>query len=176
MSSGELTVDRFNLALAKVAERISLLPKDVPRDLSISDLAKALARVYDGTRVSDNPSFPDYDRSISAFLEKHSIEIPGGLTVERLNELFFERIRADKVYDSEYAQGCRAMFGVLSELQIETVKHTGWLRNTTVRTKRGIFTLTGNACPRCEVNPVCLGADGGIRCLDVDSCRWWFCY
>jgi len=161
---------------ATMTEQLSLLPRDLPRDLPIRDLAFALAGVYNDTRITASPKGQDYDRNIEAFLTEYSIELPGGLTVEKLTVLFFELLRADKVYDSEYAQGCRAMFGVLSELSAETVKHTGWLRSTTVRTKRGIFTLTGDACPRCEVNPECLGVDGGTRCLDVDNCRWWFCY
>lgn len=153
---------------------VSVLPRGDRRAVAIEYIADLLAEAIDGTRYSD----ATIDSAVASVLNWHEIMLPGGMTAAMLADDIMIRVFADEIYDSELSQALRASSAALTELFAgnSDVAATGWVRGT--RVLRGIetFTLTGRACPRCEINPECYGTGGGSRCLDISGCGWGFCY
>lgn len=49
----------------------------------------------------------------------------------------------------------------------------GWLPGETLL-NLDRFTLTGRTCPACGA-PEAHGMSGGVRCVNVKTCGWWYC-
>lgn len=152
---------------------VSLLPKEQHRRVPADVIAHGLAFVLDQTRHTD----VSIERAVSTFLETYSIALPNGITASRLTDDIMQRIFADDVYDNEFYQALRATRTTLSEVfASDSIRAAGWLRRFEVFSGWQRHRLTGQACPRCEINPECYSSGGGTHCLDIAGCGWSLCF
>lgn len=162
------------MSTSALSERVAtaLLPRNEHRPVEIGVIAYRIAQVIDRTRYTDI-SLVD---AISGFLAEHRIALPAGRTVETLTDAIMQRVFADTVYDSELNQALRATTPVLAEaFPSRTILAAGWIPGHQVIRRWERHTLTGQACPQCEMNPETYGPGGGTRCLDTAGCGWWYC-
>lgn len=151
---------------------IALLPRDEHRLVPIGVVAELLARAIDRTRYTDSRIVD----AVSAFFDAHAVVLPRGQSAERVTDAVMILVFADQVYDSEYDQARRAVTAVLGELfPSGALLASGWMNGHQVIVAHQRHRLTGEACPRCEVNPECSSPGGGTHCLDTTGCRWSFC-
>lgn len=149
----------------------SALPQGELREISVKYLAYSLARRISNNRHSGTP----FSQTIKDFLERYTIIV--SRSPEVLAEELYAHILADSAYDSETNQAHRAALKIFAaEFPEGRAIASGWFAGEVVSYRRQRFELTGDACPRCKVNPECYGIGGGVRCLDVQGCGWWFCY
>lgn len=152
---------------------VSRLPRDAHHRVPVAVVADRLAAVIDGTRYAD----VRIETAVAQFLETHQISLPGGVTPARLTDGIMLRVFADQVYDSEYNQALRAATAVLTEtFSSGSLQAAGWLRGFEVSSGWETHRLTGEACPRCEINPECFSPGGGTHCFDTTGCRWMLCF
>ena len=150
----------------------SLLPRDELRQVPVELAAARLAEELDRTRWQENYSF---QQAVEKFLADHAI--PHRDTAKGLADELWTLIRADKVLDSERAQAERAASKVLSwRFPFGRIPMAGWIPGFQVNSPGGPYRLTGAACEGCGVNPEASGIGGGVRCVDMQNCGWWFCY
>ncbi len=156
----------------------SLYPRAGHHRVRFTHFAHSLAERVASGRATPGPS-ASFHAHLKTYLPHLSEE-----DREKLFQEFWALLALDGVQDSEERQARRAVWPILkSHLHLlqqglplkEELLITGWLPGASVRKRRETFTLTGDACPRCEVNPLAHGAGGGLRCLDTTACGWWYC-
>lgn len=158
---------------------VSLVPRTTRRDVEVSRVARSLS-----CQVSRDRHEHDFHYSFQNFVEAHKPEADEA-TLEAIKAKVTELVRADKVYDSEANQAYRALFRTFMELLptkpmrgypvYTSINIEGWIPGEVVVVNRQRFELTGRPCPECEVNPQAYGIGGGVRCVDTENCRWWYC-
>lgn len=153
----------------------SVMPRDqkrsVPRDY--------VARVT-GNIVAEYRSTPDGGLAkFLDFMQDNEIQPPMLSPVQHMSheEVFHLVLNGAKHerHDSEYGMAERAALKLFPKIFPKTFQISGWIRGTHVRHAGDVFELTGNRCPKCFVNPEAYGHGGGVRCLDVRNCGYWFC-
>ena len=154
------------------AATVSLLPRDEHRAIPQSLITQLLAEAIDSTRYSGAV----IDSVVDEFFSSRAIRLPIGHTTAMISRNIMANVAADQVYDSEFYQASRASAKVLRiSFGPGPIQASGWLRGQRVVAGNERFTLTGNPCPRCEINPEAYGIGGGTRCIDRSVCRWWDC-
>lgn len=158
---------------------VSLVPRDVRRDVEVSRVARNLS-----WQISSDRHEHDFHYSFENFVKAHKPEADEE-TLEAIKAKVIELVRADNVYDSEANQAYRALFPTFMELLptkdipgypvYTSINIEGWIPGEVVVVSRERFELTGDACPQCKVNPKAYGIGGGVRCIDTVNCRWWYC-
>lgn len=154
----------------------SIYPRDQKRPVSNAYVAGRVANIIAGLRAA-----PDGGRSeLIAFLRKnHIAEVEMSpvqkITHDELFDLLLGATLRERRVGSEYAMARRASEGLFAKFFPKTFLMDGWIGGTYVRNEDDVFELTGSACPRCLVNPEAYGHGGGVRCLDVKNCGYWYC-
>ncbi|MHA3723809.1 hypothetical protein ACXR2T_08010 [Leucobacter sp. HY1910] len=148
----------------------SLLPRDQVRTVDLNVLAQALGRELDHSRGAAKP----FSEVVNRFCSDHKVQLPHGLTPHWVSAGVSQIMSADEVYDSEHQRAARAAQHLLGALLGRRVLARGWFPGETVRVAGVTYTLTGNACPRCAINPEASGIGGGVRCIS-SACGYWCC-
>lgn len=167
----------------------ALVPRDQARPINTSTVVQHL-----GWRVSSMRATQSIQETLAIEFEKFQLgdsrplatatENPADeLDLASIFEQVEELVRADQRYDSESMQARRALATVLHRAYGEQMTVTGWVPGEMVKVKPWItepsperrFELTGEKCPKCEVNPERYGDGGGVACINEEECRWWYC-
>lgn len=152
----------------------SIYPEDELRQVPIAKAAYLLSLELDRVRTREDYSFT---QAVETFVAEHGVTIPRQDTAKAWADEIWVLIKADTVYDSERAQAERAARKVLAwRFPFGRVAMRGWIRGLKVNLSGDSFELTGSGCESCGVNPLAHGIGGGIRCVDIRNCGWWFCY
>ena len=168
----------------------ALVPRDQARLIDTPTVVQHLGRQISSMRATQSiqetltTEFEKLQlgnsRPLTTALENSTEELDLASILEQVEEL----VRADQCYDSESRQARRALAMVLQRTYGDQILVTGWIRGEVVKVKPWItersperyFELTGEKCPKCEVNPERYG-DGfsGVACINEAECGWWYC-
>lgn len=153
----------------------SVFPRDEFRVVSTARVASILGGVLAGHRASLDVRSVVLGRMSELGVGDAVLSPVQGVSREEMISLVLGRVKRDRVFDSEDRQASRGFAAVLSMLFGDSMRVRGWLPGLGVRHGGDVFELTGSKCRRCFVNPEAYGHGGGIRCLDVKNCGYWFC-
>jgi hypothetical protein len=125
---------------------------------------------YLGRKISESRGIEFIETSAVRVLAEHDVWISTA-AADRIRDL----VLGDTVLDSEARMATRAAERVLLETFGSKMQVSGWIPGRRIARDHDVFILTGDACPRCEVNPLAHGHGGGVRCLNTNECGYWYC-
>lgn len=154
----------------------SVYPRDAKRPTPNYYVARAVGRM-----IADYRGESDGGRTrVLEFLRRNDgpeaqmspVQI---VTHEELFRLILGETIREPHNGGESGMAQRASTRIFAKLFGETFMISGWVPGSQVRNAGDVFELTGGPCGHCLVNPEAYGHGGGIRCLDVRNCGYWFC-
>lgn len=146
---------------------VSALPRDQMRDVPMEAFVQDLARALDRARGTAVP----IATTVEQYLAEHSTLLPTGVTGAWVGEGIGQIITDDTVYDTERNKASRAAQFILGSLLGDTARARGWFAGEEVFVGGVSYALTGNACPKCEINPEVFGS-GWKRSCTGTSCDY----
>lgn len=154
----------------------SVYPRDEMRPFSTARVAGMLGRTLAGNRGNaDSGIEATLEFMDELGLEDVALSPVQHVTRREIVEIALSSARRDERLDSESSMATRGFLATMPSLYGETVLVRGWIAGSVVRHEGDVFELTGSRCPRCFVNPQAYGHGGGVRCLDVRNCGYWYC-
>lgn len=154
----------------------SIYPRDQKRPVSNAYVAGRVA----GIIANDRAKLDGGRSRVLEFMRMNDIaEIEMSpvqkITHDELFDLLLGATLREPRVGSEQTMARRASTRIFAKFFPETFMMAGWIGGTHVRHAGDVFELTGTACSQCLVNPEAYGHGGGIRCLDVKNCGYWYC-
>lgn len=149
--------------------RLSLVPQDTLRTIETVILAEHIGR-----EIASHRSGASIEETFCRVMSSHNIS--GEITDQYMAwATQVSRLIISYTYlDCETRMAQRAVLNVLTKHLGATATIYGpWIEDETVTLNGEIHTLTGDACPRCRINPVFRGYGfDKLLCLDTEVCGW----